>query len=158
ELLRRVKELIAAQLVVEESDERFAFRHALTRRAVYAGLLARERKALHHLVAEAMERLYAEPLDAHLGDLAYHYSEAGVWGKALDYARRAGERAQRLYAPRAAIEQFSRALAAAEQLAPPQSRSLYHARQPAAVPASLYGARGRAYETLGDFEAARADH
>src|SRR5262249_12282949 len=43
-LLTRVKELIAAQLVVEESADRFAFRHALTRQAVYAGLLARERR------------------------------------------------------------------------------------------------------------------
>src|SRR5262249_18662314 len=42
ELLQLVKELITAQLVVEESDETFAFRHALTQQAIYAGLLARE--------------------------------------------------------------------------------------------------------------------
>ncbi|MGE5099786.1 MAG: ATP-binding protein, partial [Deltaproteobacteria bacterium] len=35
QLLSLVKELIAAQLVVEESVERFAFRHALTREAIY---------------------------------------------------------------------------------------------------------------------------
>jgi len=38
-LLSLMKELIAAQLVVEESEERFAFRHALTRQAIYADLL-----------------------------------------------------------------------------------------------------------------------
>ena len=37
QLLRLLKELIAAQLVVEESAEQFAFRHALTRQAVYCG-------------------------------------------------------------------------------------------------------------------------
>src|SRR6266516_2582211 len=47
QLLPLIKELIAAQLVVEESAEQFAFRHALTRQAVYAQLLARERNALH---------------------------------------------------------------------------------------------------------------
>jgi predicted ATPase len=42
--------LIAAQLVVEESAEQFAFRHALTRQAIYADLLVRERKALHRRI------------------------------------------------------------------------------------------------------------
>ncbi len=37
-LLALIKELIAAQLVVEESVEQFAFRHALTCQAVYEGL------------------------------------------------------------------------------------------------------------------------
>ena len=40
ELLSILKELIGAQLVVEETDDRFAFRHALTRQAVYADLRA----------------------------------------------------------------------------------------------------------------------
>jgi predicted ATPase/DNA-binding NarL/FixJ family response regulator len=144
-LLQLFKELMAAQLVVEESAEQFAFRHALTRQAVYADLLVRERKALHHTMAETIERLYATTLEAHLADLAYHFSEAGVFEKALAYAQRAGERAQRLYAPRAAIEQFTRAWDAAQ-----------HA---SIIPsATLYRLRGRAYETLGDFEHARLDY
>jgi len=144
-LLQLFKELMAAQLVVEESAEQFAFRHALTQQAVYADLLVRERKTLHHTMAETIERLYAATLEAHLTDLAYHFSEAGVFEKALLYAQQAGERAQRLYAPRAAIEQFTRAVDAA------QHASII-------PPASLYRLRGRAYETLGDFEHARLDY
>lgn len=49
-----IKDLIAAQLVIEESDERFAFRHALTRQVIYAELLARERKMLHRTIAETI--------------------------------------------------------------------------------------------------------
>lgn len=71
QLVSLMKELIVAQLVVEESDERFAFRHALTRQAVYADLLVRKRKGLHRSIAETMELLYAAVLDAHLADLAY---------------------------------------------------------------------------------------
>ena len=56
QLLRLIKELMAAQLVVEESAEQFAFRHALTRQAVSAQLLVRERKALHRTIAETFER------------------------------------------------------------------------------------------------------
>ncbi len=144
-LLQLLKELMAAQLVVEESEEQFAFRHALIRQAVYADLLVRERKALHHTMAETIERLYAATLEAHLADLAYHFSEAGVFEKALAFAQRAGERAQRMYAPRAAIEQFTRAVDAAQ-------------RASIIPPASLYRLRGRAYETLGDFEHARLDY
>jgi DNA-binding CsgD family transcriptional regulator len=145
ELLALIKELIAAQLVVEESDERFAFHHALTREAIYRQLLARERKALHRTIAEAMERLYVSALDTHLAELAYHYYEAGIWEKALSYALRAGERAHVLYAPRAAIEQFTRALKASHHVG----------EAPLAL---LYRLRGQAYETLGEFEHARSDY
>jgi DNA-binding CsgD family transcriptional regulator len=145
QLLTLMKELMSAQLVIEESAEQFAFRHALTRQAIYAELLVRERKALHRTVAETMESLYAGALEAHLADLAYHFSEAGVFEKALSYARQAGETAQHLYAPRAAIEQFTRALDAASYLALAPRAALYHAR-------------GQAYETLGEFEQARHDY
>jgi DNA-binding CsgD family transcriptional regulator len=147
EILSQIKELIGAQLVVEASAEQFAFRHALTREAIYATLLARERRRLHQFVAETMERLYLpdNTPDAYTADLAYHFYEAGNWEKALPYAQRAGEKAHSLYALRAAIEQFNRAGEAARRL------SL------APAPA-LYRLRGQAHELLGDFEAARADY
>lgn len=150
ELLPLIKELIAAQLVVEESAERFAFRHALTRQAIYGGLLARERAMLHRTIAEATEPSDANSLDTHVVDLAYHYFEAGIWEPALKYAQRAGERAQALGAPLAAVEQFTRALAAAS--------ALTAASALITVPTlALYLARGHAYEILGDFKHARAD-
>ena len=145
ELLPLLKELVTAQLVIEETTEQFAFRHALTRQAVYGGLLGRERQALHRAIGETIERIYGNALDAHIADLSYHFYEAGGWAKALDYARRAGEKAQALHAPRAVIEHFTRGLAAAERLQQPPSR------------APLYRARGLAHEILGDFEPARAD-
>src|SRR5712692_374972 len=98
QLLLLMKELIAAQLVVEESAEQFAFRHALTRQAIYADLLVRERKALHRTIADTIERLSISSPEAHLADLAYHFYKAGAWEQALEYGQRAGERAYRLYA------------------------------------------------------------
>ena len=145
ELLTLIKELMAAQLVLEVSSEQFSFRHALTRQAVYTELLGRERQALHRSIGEAIERAYTQKLDAYVTELSYHFSEAGEWTKALDYARRAGEKAQALYAPHAAIEHYTRALTAAHQS--PQTPPNAH----------LYRARGLAYETLGAFEQARAD-
>jgi DNA-binding CsgD family transcriptional regulator/tetratricopeptide (TPR) repeat protein len=54
-LVELMKEAIAAQLVVEESAEQFAFRHALTQQAIASGLLARERRILHGTIAEALQ-------------------------------------------------------------------------------------------------------
>ncbi len=112
---------------------------------MYRDLLARERKSLHRQVAETVEQLDATSLEAHLAELAHHFFEAGAWQKAFEYSQRAGEQAQALYAVREALAHFTRALDAAQHLA----------MNP---PLSLLRARGQAYETLGDFERARADH
>jgi DNA-binding CsgD family transcriptional regulator len=136
--------LIAAQLVVEESADTFAFRHALTRQAIYTGLLARERRALHRQVADALERLHAAAPGRILADLSYHCHAGEEWARALDYARRAGEQAQAMHAPRAAVVHVTRALEAARALG-------------LAAPPALLRARGLAYETTGEFERARDD-
>ncbi len=144
-LMELMKEAMAAQLVIEESAEQFAFRHALTRQAIASGLLARERRALHGTIAQTLEQLHAAALDAYLADLAYHCTEAELWSKALEYAKLAAEQAQAFYAPRAAVEQWTRVMHAAQHLG--QS-----------VPPTCYRARGQASEILGDFEQAKADY
>lgn len=143
-LLALVKELIAAQLVVEESADRFAFRHALTREAIYVELLARERVALHRQVADTLERVHASSLDAVVEALEYHAWEAGEWTRAADYATRAAGHALALSAPREAIAHLDRAFAASE-------------RAGVVVGTALYLARGRANETLGEFQRAHED-
>ncbi len=60
DLLAQIRELLDAQLVIEESGERFAFRHALTRQAVYSDLLVREQRVFHQQIGEALETLYAD--------------------------------------------------------------------------------------------------
>ncbi len=144
QLLTLMKELIAAQLVIEELADQFTFRHALTRQAIYTDLLARERRALHKAIAETMEHTYATTLDVYLTVLAYHFYKAELWDKAFQYGQLAGEKALSLYSPRNAIEQYSQALHAAQRLT-------------ISPPSTLYRKRGQAYETLGDFEHAQSD-
>src|SRR5262245_59971126 len=142
-LLSHLRELVDTRLVTATSAEAFEFRHALTREAVYSTLLKRQRVVYHGLVADILEAQHNQAPRA--ADLAYHYREAANWPKALEYAQQAGEQAQNLYAPREAVEHFSRALEAAAQLGRPPKLSLLRGR-------------GQAYETLGEFEAARADY
>ncbi|HEX6554556.1 MAG TPA: AAA family ATPase [Ktedonobacteraceae bacterium] len=144
-LVELMKEAIAAQLVVEETAEQLSFRHALTRQAIAAGLLARERRTLHGVIAQTLEQLHTTALDTHFADLAYHFAEAELWSKAIEYAKLAAEQAQALSAPRAAVEQWTRVMHAAGQLGQ-------------AVPPLCYRARGQAAEILGDFEQAQADY
>jgi tetratricopeptide (TPR) repeat protein len=144
-LLVQIKELIAAQLVVEQADDQFAFRHALTRQAIYNQLLARERRPLHRALAMAIEQRYADKLDTRAGDLATHCFEAGEWERAMAYALRAAERARALFAPRVAIEHCTLALEAA-------------GRAEIAAPAQLYRLRGQMADLIGDVAAAHADY
>jgi tetratricopeptide (TPR) repeat protein len=143
-LLSILKELVAEQLVFEETADQFSFRHALTREAVYRSMLIRERKQYHGLVARQLESDFADTGEAHESDLAYHFFEAEEWEKALKYSQRAGEKAQALYAPHSALDQFTRALEAAKHLS--------------VSPLALYRARGQAYETLGEFDQAQSDY
>ncbi|HEU0003153.1 MAG TPA: AAA family ATPase [Ktedonobacteraceae bacterium] len=152
QLLQIMKELVSAQLVIEESADQFAFRHALTRQAIYSQLLTRERRVLHQSIAETMEQRPPVTPDLHLEDLAYHFYQARDWQKAVDYAQRAGEKALGLYSHRAAIDYFTWALEAADHLSLPPSTP-----SPGLRPA-LYGARGHAYETLGEFDQAQHDY
>jgi len=144
ELLVSMRELVAAQLVVEEAPDRFAFRHALTQHTLYAGLLARERRSLHAHIATTLETVYAGQLDTHLPDLAHHALEGGLWDKALAFAEAAGDRALAVYAPRAAVEHYTHALLAGEAL-----NQIEHA--------GLWRKRAQALQLIGLFDPVRAD-
>jgi DNA-binding CsgD family transcriptional regulator/tetratricopeptide (TPR) repeat protein len=147
-LLALLKEVMAAQLVIEEAADQFAFRHALTQQAITAELLLRERQGLHRSIAETLERFStSSPIsrERYLEDLTYHCYEAGMWEQALAYAQEVGEKALTLYAQQAAIDHLTQAVEAAHHLSQ-------------TPPAHLYQARGQAYETLGDFERARGDY
>src|SRR5262249_17049644 len=114
-LVSYIRELISAQIVVEESADIFIFRHALTRQAIYAKLLTRERRALHSTIAQTIETETALRAGAN-DDLAYHFFEAEQWVKAAVYARQAGKKSMGIYAPREAVLHFTRAITAERYL------------------------------------------
>ncbi len=114
-ILEVVDEGIAARVVtdVPGSIGRLRFSHALMRDALYEDLTAAQRARLHREIGEALEGLYADDLEPHLAELAYHFCEATPGGdldKAVDYARRAGERAVALLAYEEGARLFSLAV------------------------------------------------
>ena len=145
ELLARLKELIDAQFLEEESADRLVFRHALTRQSVYAAVMARERRQLHATIAAELETLYGAQAEPPIADLAYHSYAGECWAQALKYAQQAGEHALAFFAPQMAVEQFGHAIEAAQQLADPSL-------------ARLVRQRGHAHALAGNFDAASQDY
>jgi len=135
---------VRAGLVAEPGggDRRYRFTHALVRSAVYDGLGSARRAQLHRRVGEAMETALAARLDDHLPELARHFLRARLLGgaaKALDYARRAGERALSQLAHQEAATHFAQAL-----------DLLDDAPAPAAARCDLLLALGEAQRRSGD--------
>ena len=112
-------ELKSLELIYEKAylpEISYMFKHALTHDVAYSTLLLERRKSLHHIVASAIEELYADRLTEHYETLAHHYYEAMEWDKALDYLMRAATKAADAYAGHDALAYYERALEAAEQL------------------------------------------
>ena len=118
----------SANLVVTIGADRFAFSHALIANSLVQDLSPTRRATLHRKVAEAYEALGW--MDSHLGELAGHWSEArgeGAAGRALDYTRRAGDRALDALAPHDALRWYRAALALVGD-SDPEARVSLHVR------------------------------
>lgn len=99
-----------------EPEPVYAFRHALTRDAVYHSLLERRRRVAHGAVGRTLERLHAGRLGEYVELLAHHFELSDEGERAVDYAIRAAERAQRRWANAEALGFFERALAGLTKL------------------------------------------
>jgi tetratricopeptide (TPR) repeat protein len=108
QLVRRVG--VSDAPLLTELGGAYQFRHTLTQEAAYRSLPRRLRQQVHRQVAACYEELFADRLDDHAATLAQHYAEAGDAGKAVDYSRRAGDAAMRLFATAEAISHYSRAI------------------------------------------------
>jgi predicted ATPase len=97
ELERMLADLQMAEFIYEQpatGDIEYIFKHALTQEVAYNSLLIERRKLLHERAGAALESMFAEQMDDHLGDLAHHYSHSDNVSKAVEYLGR--ERASRL--------------------------------------------------------------
>jgi pimeloyl-ACP methyl ester carboxylesterase len=128
-------------------DIAYAFRHGLTRRVAYEGLLHEGRRALHGRVAEILEARHADHLDEVVETLAHHFEQGAVWRKAAGYFLRAAEKAKQRYTYPTALELAQRAQAITE-------------RDPAleAVRAQALELQGDLHSLMGDLETANQSY
>jgi predicted ATPase len=92
-----------------------SFADILVRDVVYESVSLLKRKKLHRVVGCALEKVYAEKIDEHLGELASHFLEGGDKDKALNYFLKAGEKAAKIYANAEATSYFQSALRMLEE-------------------------------------------
>lgn len=139
--------------VLRAEREGYAFAHPLIRETLYQALSAPRRRQLHRRTAEALEALYgADPEPQQLVELAHHYYQAAPGGdveKAIDYAVKAGERAETLLAYEEAARLYETALSVLEIKKPDENR--------AALIADLRLKRGNAFASAGMWTDARRE-
>jgi len=114
--VRALDELWHKRIVREHGANSYDFTHDKLREVAYAEISAPQRRMLHRRVAQALEAIHAEDMDAVSGQLASHYERAGMIEQALPYYQRAAAVAQRVYANEDAISLLSRSLEVLEQL------------------------------------------
>src|SRR2546428_9311687 len=103
----------------------YDFTHALIRQTLYEELSTPRRVLLHRQIGEALERLYVGNVEPHLAELAQHFYQAAPGGdvqKAIDYARRAGDRSISLVAWEEAAAHYERALQAMDLIPTPDEQ------------------------------------
>jgi tetratricopeptide (TPR) repeat protein len=147
-----LRALRSAELVHSASvwpEEVYVFRHALTQEVAYDAQEAADRKALHARIGEAIEALYADRLSEHLGVLAYHFTRAEKWDKALTYLLGAAQHAELAFATREALALYDEALRASGQLAGGTGN-------PDAL-IGIHEARARLYFVISEFERSAAE-
>jgi class 3 adenylate cyclase len=115
-LLGALDEAVTARLVVEVPGRavRYRFAHSLVRATLYEELTGARRAVLHRRVAESLEQLHTGRLEDYLPALAHHYERAAApradIEKAVEYARRAGDRALAQLANDEAVAYYRQAL------------------------------------------------
>lgn len=92
------------------NELRYIFQHSLLREAAYTMQLRTRLEELHHLIAQAIEKLYAHNLSERYVDLAFHYEQAGVNNKTREYLLKAADYARLNYQNEQALEYYDKLL------------------------------------------------
>ncbi|MBM4244327.1 MAG: hypothetical protein FJ148_10995 [Deltaproteobacteria bacterium] len=112
EIEAELRELVAAQLLVEQSRGgvvEYAFKHRMIQQAAYESLLESKRRELHGGVAEAVRAELPESSPGYFGMLAYHFGMAGDADRAEEFLFKAGDEAARVAATAEALAFFEEA-------------------------------------------------
>ena len=95
----------------------YTFRHPLLRETAYQSLLRSTRQEYHQQIATVLTGTFGRIAHTQPELVAYHYTEAGLLEKAIDYWQQAGHRALERSANVEGIRHLTQGLAALEKLA-----------------------------------------
>ena len=148
--LERQHDLVREQEEIETRQKRlsrYRFGHILYQDYLYKELGRGEKRLLHRDIAEALKAQYEGQLDEIAVQLAQHFLHAQDHEQDFYFSTLAAERATRIYESGEAIKYYTRALQLADRVSPDVDSLT-----------KLHRGRGLAYEKLGAFGQAHADH
>ncbi len=96
----------------------YRFRHILFQKYLYQSLDRVERSYLHEEIGGTLERLLGAKADDAAVQLAHHFQQAGLAGKAFHYLALAGDKARQAYATQEAISFYTQSIEASGQMVP----------------------------------------
>ncbi|MDI6916209.1 MAG: tetratricopeptide repeat protein [Thermoplasmatales archaeon] len=134
-----LESLIKLRVIYEEPTilGLYYFNPPIIKEVVYTGLSEKRAELLHKRVGGALESCR----EKNLGVLAYHFSKAREYGKALHYSESAGDKAVLSFAPNEAMKYYETALNSFEKLDGKTSEKT-----------GLLSKLGQVYFTVGEFD------
>jgi DNA-binding SARP family transcriptional activator/predicted ATPase len=109
-VIHGLDELWRRHIVREQNANVFDFTHDKLREVAYAEVSAPQRRLIHRRIAQALEVLRAEDLNAFSAQLAAQYEQAGLFEQAISYYQQAAIRTQNVFAHTEALNLLNRAL------------------------------------------------
>ncbi len=90
---------------------RYIFNNILIREVVYGIQLKQRLRNLHKLAADTIRESFPADIEQHYSDLAYHYENAEITDRAIEFLEKASSHAKRNYQNQAALEYRTRQIA-----------------------------------------------
>jgi predicted ATPase len=115
-LLDALDEATDAQLIRSDRGDAFAFTHDKIREVLYEELNPVRRRRLHQRIGEGLEKMYAADLEAHVQDLAHHFTESGDLQKGFQFSMLTAEKSAKIFALDEALNYYEHAIECCESL------------------------------------------
>ncbi|MGY3606632.1 MULTISPECIES: adenylate/guanylate cyclase domain-containing protein [unclassified Bradyrhizobium] len=137
-------------------DASYSFKHALVQEAAYESLLKSRRQLLHKHIGDVLRDQFPGMAETEPEVVAYHFTQAGLSGTALEWWRKAGQQALKRSAYSEAIAHLGKAVAIADELPQEPDRMLSRLHLQIAYGRALRGSLGHsAPETVAAWTRAR---
>ena len=134
----------------------YSFKHALVQEAAYESLLKSRRQLLHRQIGDVLREKFPIVAETEPELLAYHFTEAGLSGIALEWWRKAGQQALKRSAYTEAIAHLGKAVTIADGLPDEPGRAMNRLDLQIAYGRALRGSLGHsAPETVAAWTRAR---
>lgn len=125
----------------------YLFKHIIIHEVTYESLPFATRAKLHEQLAVYLETVEALHATSLLETLSFHYERSNNTAKQIEYLRKAGEAAQKIFANDAALDFYGKLLALFKN---GQANAKEHAE--------IYLQRGKVLEMLGQYDEAESDY